>query len=142
MVCVLFGHRDANSKIFDKLQEAISAIFNQNKSIEFYVGNNGSFDFFAQKILDDMSQTQNLNYTIFLSKINEAALNGKQERTVFLEEVEKAPYRFAIDRRNLCMLNRADILITFVATKFSNSYKLMEKAKKRGLTVINLAQTE
>ena len=73
-----------------------------------------------------------------MSRINEIALNNEQQNTEFQEALERVPYRYAISRRNDIMIKRSDILIAFVNNKFSNSYKLAEKARRRGVKVINL----
>ena len=73
-----------------------------------------------------------------LSTINETAIGTKQKYTVFPEELENALPKFAISKRNDWMINNSQIVITYVRHNFSNSHKWLEKAKKKGLGVINL----
>lgn len=55
--------------------------------------------------------------------------------TVFSEGMESVPYRYAIDRRNTWMLNRAALVVMYVTrTKFK------EKAHKQGKTVIEISE--
>ena len=79
------------------------------------------------------------SFDIVLSRVNEKALSENQRETVFPEELEKSIPKFAISKRNDWLIKNSSILIAYVEHRFSNSSKLLEKAIKRGLEVINLA---
>lgn len=139
MNCTFFGHRDSPDQIYELLKHTLNKIIACEGADTFYVGNNGNFDFMCQKALSEVYRDYpHIRYTILLSRINEIALNNEQQNTEFPEALERVPYRYAISRRNDIMIKRSDILIAFVNNKFSNSYKLVEKARRRGVKVINL----
>ena len=138
MVCTFFGHKDAPSNIKMRLEEIIEALINEGVK-NFYVGNNGNFDFYVQGVLENIVKKHNdIRFSVVLSTINETAIGAKQKYTVFPEGLENALPKFAISKRNDWMINNSQIVITYVRHNFSNSHKWLEKAKKKGLRVINL----
>ena len=138
MVCTFFGHKDAPSSIKMRLEEIIEALINEGVK-NYYVGNNGNFDFYVQGVLENIVKKHNdIRFSVVLSTINETAIRTKQKYTVFPEGLENALPKFAISKRNDWMINNSQIVITYVRHNFSNSHKWLEKAKKKGLRVINL----
>ena len=107
---------------------------------EFLVGNNGNFDFYAQCVLRELkTEGYGICFDIVFSHLGENALSQNQSETVFPEGLEKALPRFAISKRNDWLIKNSSYLIAYVVHTFSNSYKWMQKASKRGLKIINLA---
>ena len=137
MNCTFFGHRDAPNHIKSALKDAILKCINAGVT-QFYVGNNGNFDFLAQCLLRQMSKEHSIKYSIALSYINEKAIAGDQEATIFPEGLELVPPRFAISKRNDWLLSCCSVVIAYSSHKPSNSQKWIEKAQKRGLNVIML----
>lgn len=138
MVCTFFGHKDAPSSIKMRLEEIIEALINEGVK-NYYVGNNGNFDFYVQGVLENIVKKHNdIRFSVVLSTINETAIGTKQKYTVFPEGLENALPKYAISKRNDWMINNSQIVITYVRHNFSNSHKWLEKAKKKGLRVINL----
>ena len=60
------------------------------------------------------------------------------DHTIYPEGLETVPKRLAIIKRNLWMIDKADIVITYVSGTATNSSNLMEYAKNRQKTIINL----
>lgn len=138
MICTFIGHRDTPNSLMESIRKAIIELIN-NGIKDFYVGNNGSFDFLVQTALAEISKTNSaINCRIVLSCINEVAISGNQELTVFPEELSSVPKRFAISKRNEYLLKKSSVIICYVNNTFSNSYKYMEKARRKGLTVIRI----
>lgn len=140
MNCTFFGHRDAPSTIKPRLKETIMQLLNEGIK-HFYVGNNGSFDLLAQESLAELANDGlDIKYNIVLSYINELAMSGNQQATIFPEGQELAIPKFAISKRNEWLLNNSSVVIAYVRYSVSNSYKYIEKARKNGLAVVNLAK--
>ena len=138
MICTFFGHRDAPFSLKSELKSAINKAISMGATT-FYVGNNGNFDLLCQQVLSEILKIRDgFNYYIVASHIYEKALFGKQEQVIFPEELEGVIKRFAICKRNEYMLKRSSFVVSYIRTPASNSYKLVEKAKKTGLTVIEI----
>ena len=140
MICIFFGHRDAQSSIKKLLEETIIDLINEGVN-DFYVGNNGNYDYAVQLVLSDISKNNcKVRLTILLSRPDEKAIFAEQAYTMFPDGLENVPPRFAISKRNDLLLKRANIVVGYARNPFSNSYKMIEKAKRMGLRVINLAE--
>ena len=139
MICTFFGHRDTSTVIKEKVRAAILELLQQEQDIEFCVGNNGSFDFIVQGVLKELKKSGVfLKYKIVLSALGEKALGGEQEVTFFPEGLEKALPKFAISKRNEWLIKNANVAIVRVGFSASNTYKWVEKARKKGMQIIYL----
>ena len=138
MSCIFFGHKDTPEMILPVLEKQILHIICSEGIRNFYVGNNGKFDSYAQHILRELSQAENIQYTIVLSYLGEQALNGDQDATLLPFGQENALPRFAISKRNEWLIRHATHAIVYARYKISNSYRLAEKCKKEGIKTIYL----
>ncbi len=140
MNCTFFGHRDAPSFIKPKLKEAILKLLDAGVE-HFYVGNNGSFDLLVQVSLSEIAkEIPHIKYSIVLSYIDELAISENQEATIFPEGQELAYPKFAISKRNEWLLDNSYYVIAYAKNTCSNTHKIIERAKRKGLIVINLAE--
>ena len=138
MICTFFGHRDAPNSLTESIKKAVIQLI-ENGIKDFYVGNNGRFDFMVQDILANLIKNNgDINVRIVLSYIDEKAISGHQELTIFPEELESVPKKFAISKRNEYLIKKSAIVLCYVENSFSNSHKWVEKARKKGLKIMNL----
>lgn len=140
MICTFFGHKNAPVSIKEILKNEILRLVDEG-CVEFYVGNNGNFDYYVQEILSDISKTRSdVKFSVVISYLNERVMNKIDDLSLFPEGLEKALPRFAINKRNEWLIKKSDIAIVYVKNTFTNSYKLMVKAIKKGIMVINLGE--
>lgn len=139
MICTFFGHRDAPSTITSALKSTIMHLIQAQNVKTFYVGNNGRFDLLVQAILKDISAQTNIRYSIIISHINEQALSDAQNATVFPEGLETVPPKYAIAKRNAWLIENSSMVIAYAIHTHSNCHSWIEKAKRKGLQIINLA---
>ena len=138
MKCCFFGHRDATPKVKEAIKSTVVILINEGIT-DFYVGNNGKFDYYVQQTLGEIiSEGYDIKTTVVLSYLDEKAMWLDQKRTLYPDGLEETPLRFAIPKRNDYMINISQIAIIHVRHSFSNSHKLCEKAKKKGLRVIEI----
>ena len=143
MVCIFFGHGNVSGAIKAPLENAILYLIEIKGVKKFYVGNNGNFDFWAQTVLKNITKTrQDVHYRIVLSHIDEQALCQEQHATIFPEGLEKALPKYAISKRNHWLIKNSAWVIAYKTNQISNCHKWVEKAKKAGLEIINLAERE
>ncbi len=62
--------------------------------------------------------------------------------TIYPDGLEKVPRRFAICKRNEWMINRSDIVITYVTDSFGGAYTFKQLAEKKGKVIINIAESD
>ncbi len=141
MNCMFLGHRDAPDLIKEILYREILSLIEKEGVKEFYVGNNGNFDFLVQTVLKKISkERRDIEFSIVLSFLGEKALSNNQEATFFSIEIENALPRFAISKRNEWLIKKTDFAIVYQRRRFSNSARWIEKAEKRGVKIINIAK--
>ena len=140
VVCTFFGHRDCPETIKPRLREVLIDLINNNGVDTFYVGNQGRFDAIVRSILRELEQAYpEIHYAVVL-----AYLPGKKNEyddfsdTMLPEGIETVHPRYAIERRNRWMLQRADFVVTYIAHPWGGAAKFAERAKREGKTVINL----
>ena len=139
MRCILFGHRNAPESVLGTLRDVILSLVREGGECEFFVGNNGNFDYFSQCVLRDAHKSGvPLRYGIVLSFLGERALSGEQGATVFPEGLEQALPKFAISKRNEWLIKNADCAVVYVKNKISNCGKLLEKTLARGIRIIHI----
>lgn len=140
MICTFFGHGDAADNIRDKIKNAVESLISEGVN-QFYVGNNGNFDYMVQSVLVELRRAgTDIELTVVISYIDEKVICAEQKDSMYPESLESVPLRFAISRRNDYMIASSQIVVAYVRHNFSNSHKWLEKAKKKGLRVINLAE--
>ncbi len=140
MICTFFGHKNAPVSVKEALKTEILRLLDEGV-VEFYVGNNGSFDYYVQEILSDISKIRpEMKFSVVISYLNEKVMKKMKNLPLFPEGLEKALPRFAINKRNEWLIKKSDVAIVYVKNTFTNSYKLMVKAIKKGIKVINLGE--
>lgn len=145
MVCTFFGHRDTPDSVRPLLWETVERLIVDCGVDQFYVGREGNFDRMAAQILHRMQRTYAISFAVVLSRLptvrdacNDA--DGEAYPTIFPEAVELGPPRFALDRRNRWMVDRADYVVTYVRWGSGGAAKFKALAARRGKTVLNLAE--
>lgn len=139
MVCTFFGHRDAPDTIRPLLQETLTELIERQDVRHFYVGNQGNFDAMARSVLAELQTTYEIRYEVVLAYMpQETDPFYKNIPTVLPEGIEAAPRRFAIDRRNRWMIERSDIVVTYVIRSFGGASKFREIARKKKKQIIEI----
>ena len=132
-----FGHRDAPKEIEPALRLTLIDLIENKNATVFYVGNHGNFDAMVRRQLEDLSKTYPIKYYVvlayMLSKNDES-----DEHSILPEGIETVPRRFAINYRNKWMLNKADIVVTYVTRNFGGVWEFQELAKKKHRLVIEV----
>ncbi|MBQ3234884.1 MAG: hypothetical protein IJA97_01860 [Clostridia bacterium] len=141
MVCSFFGHSTVPSSLKDEIKREVLNLIDNYGVNKFYVGNNGGFDFIVQVVLKEVKKLRSgIEYFIVLSRLNEKVLNEDNENSVYPEGFENFIPKFAIVKRNDWMLRSSRFVIAYSKYSFYRSYKWVEKARRRGLIVTNLAE--
>ena len=144
--CFFIGHRDTSNDIFTLLEREVERHITECGVTEFVAGRYGNFDRMAIKaVVQAKEQHKGISLTILLPyHPAERAIYIPNEADSSLYPFEKkaVPRRFAIVRANQYAVDHADYLIAYVNHPGSNSQKLLDYAKRKGLYVTNLALHE
>ena len=141
MVVTFFGHKDTQKSIETVLRANLIDLIENYGATEFYVGNNGKFDVMVYRQLEELSQIYPITYSIVLAYLPvEKNKYFDFTNTIYPEGIETVPKRFAISRRNKWMIQRADVVVTYVTNYFGGAYQFKSIAEKEGKRIIELSE--
>lgn len=142
--CTFFGHRDCPASIRPKLRAALTELIEEQGVDRFYVGRQGNFDAMARGVLRELAETYpHIRYSVVLERLpGERRDGGDLSDTIFPEELEGAPPRWAISRRNEWMLERSDFAVTWITRTWGGAARFAARAERRQKRVIPLAGPE
>ena len=135
--CTFFGNRNCNPKIRTQLKESIISLI-KNSYDTFYVGNHGDFDLLVLSVLKEIKiEYPYINFYVVLAYLpkNNAWENYS---TIYPEGLENVPFKFAIIKRNIWMLEKSSAVITHTPNTTGNSAKMKALAEKKNKLVISI----
>jgi len=132
-----FGHRDTPKEIEPALRLTLIDLIENKNATVFYVGNHGNFDAMVHRQLEDLSKTYPIKYYVVL-----AYMPGKNdnpdEHSILPEGIETVPRRFAINYRNKWMLNKSDIVVTYVTRNFGGAWEFEQLSTRLFKNIIEV----
>ena len=141
MVCTFFGHRDTPKEIEPTLRSALIDLIENKNATVFYVGNHGNFDAMVRRQLEDLSKTYPIKYYVVLAYMpNKNA--EPDEHSILPEGIETVPRRFAINYRNKWMLNKSDIVVTYVTRNFGGAWEFKNMVKGTRKMMLELSEVK
>ena len=117
---------------------------------EFWVCNQGNFDWLSRMLMSRIQKE--FEHQIYICFI--CAYSPKTFSKVTLENIEKryeidypdeaadGMPRFAIERRNRYITDKADYIVCYINSQSGGAYKAVQRAVKNGKIVINIASKE
>lgn len=140
--CTFFGHRDCPATIRPKLRKMLIQLIEQDSVTAFYVGHHGSFDGMVQSVLAELAQQYgHFSYAVVLSGFVRKDICDSQQ-TLLPEGIELVPRRYAVAWRNRWMLERAQVVVTYVNHSWGGAAHFAAMARRQGKKVYNLAELE
>ena len=125
-----FGHRDTPKETETTLRSTLIDLIENKNATVFYVGNHGNFDAMVRYQLEDLSKIYPIKYCVVLAYLP-VKNDEPDEHTILPEGIETVPHRFAINYRNKWMLNKADIVVTYVTHNFGGAREFKELAQRQ-----------
>ncbi len=138
MVCTFFGHRNAPETIKGTLKTILIDLI-ENKNVNmFYVGNNGAFDRIARDLLGEFKKTHKINYYVVLAYIPQKKSYKDYADSIYFDELNSKPHRVRIVERNNLMIDKSDIVVTYVTHITGGAAEFKALAERKGKIVINI----
>ena len=144
--CFFIGHRDAPDSLRPLLDEAVESHIIEYGVADFVVGKYGSFDrMVAQALYKAKQQHPHIRLTMLLAyyepnkSIN---LPPGFEDSLYPDELENVPKRYAIVRANQYMVRHSEYLIAYDKGIVGNTRELVQYARRREelIHIENLAE--
>lgn len=144
MTCCFFGHSNCPDNIRQNLKDEIVKIMGGLEKVMFYVGHQGQFDSMVRSILKELiKEGMEVNYAVVLAYMPgekyEFDLEDEYADTMFPEGLENVHPKYAISWRNNWMISKSDTVICYVMYHTGGAYQFVEKARRKGKEIINLA---
>ena len=148
--CFFMGHREADERLLPRLELEIDRLIQEDNVRYFYVGGYGGFDRIAAAAVKHAKQKYP-DITLMLVLPYHPAERAVPtpdgfDGTYHPEGLENTPRRCVIVRTNQIMVDTCEWLVCYVRHGTSNSWKLLEHARrreKRGLIqIINTGESE
>ncbi|MBR4888545.1 MAG: hypothetical protein IKU17_05320 [Clostridia bacterium] len=141
MICTFFGHRDAPESIEPVLHDTLLRLIQQENADDFYVGSQGGFDSMVMRVLKKLRvEYPHIRCTVILAYMPLRLGMREGLETIFPDGLERVPQRFAVDRRNRWMIDRADCVVTYVERTVGGAAKYKHLAEQKQKMIIELAK--
>lgn len=140
-ICTFFGHRDTPDEVEPLLRLEIIRLIEQAGVKSFYVGNQGNFDIMARKILKEMVNRYEIEYSVVLAYMpgkKDPFIKKEVQDTIFPTVLENVPRKFAISHRNRWMVEQSDYVITYITHGWGGAAQFRDMAMKKGKVVIDI----
>lgn len=142
--CTFFGHSECYGLEEKILERAIEELILKGVDT-FYVGHQGNFDSMVLSYMKKLKEThRSISFSVVLAYMptQKSGYNAYYDCSIYPEGLELGPPRFAIERRNKWMIEKADFCLCYINHSWGGAYKFAKQAKKKGLIVINIGGVE
>ena len=148
--CFFIGHREADERLFPRLELVLDRLISEEKVRYFYVGGYGGFDRIAATAVKRAKQKYPDITLMHVLPYHPAECPTEApdgfDGTYYPEGLENTPRRYAIVRANQIMVNTCDWLVCYVRHGVSNSRNLLEHAQRREakglMQIVNIGESE
>lgn len=142
MVISFFGHRDfCESGAYEKkLLDILEDLVGQNVA-EFYLGGYGEFDSFAYRCCKQYKKTHPHVKLIYVTPYllqNDLKEKSENYDEILYPEIENVPPKFAILYRNRYMVEKSDLVISYIQYHRGGAYQAYSYARKKGKRIVAL----
>ncbi len=150
MIVSFCGHSDfvqseqSKQKVIGLLEEKIG-----ENQVDFYLGGYGLFDNFAYICAKEYKLKHSNARLVFVTpyitpEYQKRELEYKQTiyDLIVYPNIEHVPLRFAIEYRNKYMMEKADLVISYVCREYGGAYKTYRYALKLGKKIFNIAKNK
>ena len=145
MVISFFGHADfcEQKDYHDSLYDLVLSLCKNQNSVELFFGGYGNFDSFCYNVCAEIKKIKGsvtLSYvTPYLgSYLEKRTYLQKRYDQIVYPEIENAPKRLAIIKRNEWMINKSDLVICYVNRSFGGAFYSLRYAKRKKKKIFNL----
>lgn len=131
------GHRNVENResVRRWLLDTTERLLRQGQWI-YYLGGYGEFDRMALSVLRQLKKTYPQIKTIYVQAyLDRFPIEGVYDDMVY-PEIETAPLRYAIVRRNEKMVDMSDVVVAYVVRTWGGAYKTMRYAMRKHKTIL------
>lgn len=146
MIITFIGHRFLKNHevILEKIKKSILDHLKDEEKMVFYCGGYGDFDNLSahacQAVKKINPNSEVVYVTPYIKSQYEGAILGKEYDSILYPPLENVPPKFAICKRNEWMIDKSDLIISYVNRTYGGAYNGLCYAQRKKKKIINLAQ--
>lgn len=135
---VFIGHNECYGVTSEQIKEAIVSLIDKGVT-DFLSGGQGGFDRLCGRCVYEVKkQYPNINNYLVIPYLSFNVYNSELfDSIIYPDDFEKYHFKAAIPARNKFMVDNASYAICFVNHGWGGAAKTYERAKKKGLNIIN-----
>ncbi len=140
---IFIGHKECygfdNKQIRSEILKLIDA-----DVTEFYNGGMGNFDWMCARIVYDLKKEYpHIHNYLVIPYLTFTILEKKYfDSIIYPDGFEKYHFKAAIPARNRYLVDNAEYALCYVTHGWGGAAKTLERAKKKGLTIINIGEKQ
>lgn len=138
MTVTFCGHSDTpySDEVRQWLYKVVRELIEQGAA-KFYFGEYGNFDRMAASVVWNLKK-QHLNIqSILVLPYLDKRFDAPYYDEKTYPPLENVPRRYAIAHRNRWMVDNSDVIVAYVRHSWGGAAKTLERARRKGLTIIN-----
>ena len=121
-----------------RLYKEIEAMAKNGES-SFLLGGYGNFDLIAASAIKAIKEKySNVKSILVLAYLDQKYNEDLYDETIY-PDIENVPRRYAIVKRNQWMIDKSDVVISYLEHSWGGAAKTFDYAMKKKKTVINVA---
>lgn len=146
-----FGHRHIENSnfVYSALEKEIHKILQENEYVDFLVGRNGDFDLLASSAVLEVRKKyrdDNSSLVLVLPYITAEYRNNRENFEKYYNDIEisfsasRAFPKSAIQLRNREMVDRSDLVISYIDREIGGAYQSIKYAQKQNKPILNIGK--
>lgn len=138
MIVTFCGHREVDNtlEVGNWLSQVIEDLIKKGAKI-FYLGGYGKFDSLCKKVLMEYKIIYpDIQILLIVPYINHKLEIKGYDGTIY-PEIENIPPRYAILKRNRWMVEKSDVVISYVINNYGGAFKTLEYSIQKGKNIIS-----
>ncbi len=141
MVVTFCGNREISYSYLEETEKRVrfevERLINAGAT-EFLLGGYGKFDHLCARIVKELKEKYpHITSVLVVPYIDKDYDKNLYDYSIY-PEIERTPKKFAIVKRNEYMVNRADVVVTYLETTFGGAYKTSLYAKRKKKIIIDI----
>ena len=144
-----FGHRRVNNPIEleEKLKKIVENLIDSKEYVDFLVGRDGDFDMVVTSTIKRVKRYMDwgnssliliLPYLTAEYRDNEKSFHDYYDDVEICAEAAGGHFKAAFQVRNRQMIDRSDLVISYVEHNSGGAYQAKRYAEKKEISVVNL----
>lgn len=135
------GHKDCYGVKSEEVRDEIIKLI-ESGITDFLSGGMGTFDWMCARIVYELKQTYpHISNYLVIPYLSFNVLEKKYfDLIIYPEGFEKFHFKAAIPARNKYLVDNSAYALCYVTHGWGGAAKTLEKAVKKGLTIINLGE--